>query len=289
MELPKIISVDDHVVEPAARLADLAAREVPGEGPARRAQALGRVPAEEGRQVRDDRGSRRRVGRRLDLRGQGHLRAEEVRRDPEVGDEGRRRLDVRQDRHDDDRDHLRRHAPGLLGRQGAQEGLRDQLGRRLAPVPDVPAVLRPDVQGGRRPASSRWRASQAYNDWMVEEWCDPSIGINIPLCIIPLWDVELAAQEIQRNAARGVRAVCFSELPTAARPAEHPHRLLGPDVRRVQRHRHHRVHARRLVVDRPVLVAGRAARRRAAWSRSTTRWRRSATTSSAGSCTGSRS
>jgi len=55
---------------------------------------------------------------------------------------------------------------------------------------------------------------RAYNDWMVEEWCDPSIGINIPLCIMPLWDVELAAQEIERNAARGVRAVCFSELPT---------------------------------------------------------------------------
>jgi predicted TIM-barrel fold metal-dependent hydrolase len=55
---------------------------------------------------------------------------------------------------------------------------------------------------------------EAYNDWMVEEWCDPSIGVNIPLCIIPLWDVELAAKEIQRNAARGVRAVCFSELPT---------------------------------------------------------------------------
>jgi len=55
---------------------------------------------------------------------------------------------------------------------------------------------------------------KAYNDWMVEEWCDPSIGINIPLCIIPLWDVELAGKEIQRNAARGVRAVCFSELPT---------------------------------------------------------------------------
>src|SRR3954462_11921606 len=55
---------------------------------------------------------------------------------------------------------------------------------------------------------------QAYNDWMVEEWCDPSIGINIPLIIMPLWDVELAAKEIERNAARGVRAVCFSELPT---------------------------------------------------------------------------
>ena len=72
---------------------------------------------------------------------------------------------------------------------------------------------------------------QAYNDWMVEEWCDPSIGINIPLCIMPLWDVELAVEEIQRNAARGVRAVCFSRAADAARPAEHPHRLLGPDVR----------------------------------------------------------
>ncbi|HEY1737330.1 MAG TPA: amidohydrolase family protein [Acidimicrobiia bacterium] len=55
---------------------------------------------------------------------------------------------------------------------------------------------------------------EAYNDWMVEEWCDPSIGINIPLMIMPLWDVDLAVKEIQRNADRGVRAVCFSEFPT---------------------------------------------------------------------------
>ena len=47
---------------------------------------------------------------------------------------------------------------------------------------------------------------RAYNDWMVEEWCDPSIGINIPCTIMPLWDAELAAAEIQRNAVRGVRA-----------------------------------------------------------------------------------
>jgi predicted TIM-barrel fold metal-dependent hydrolase len=30
---------------------------------------------------------------------------------------------------------------------------------------------------------------------------------------MPLWDVELAAAEIQRNADRGVRAFCFTELP----------------------------------------------------------------------------
>ncbi|MFG2178858.1 amidohydrolase family protein [Streptomyces abikoensis] len=55
---------------------------------------------------------------------------------------------------------------------------------------------------------------RAYNDWMVEEWCGDSGGRLIPLCLIPLWDVELAVAEIRRNAARGVRAVTFSEIPT---------------------------------------------------------------------------
>src|SRR5665213_2901427 len=54
----------------------------------------------------------------------------------------------------------------------------------------------------------------ANNDWMVEEWCAPSGGVNLPLCIIPLWDAELAAAETKRNAERGVRAIAFSEIPT---------------------------------------------------------------------------
>jgi predicted TIM-barrel fold metal-dependent hydrolase len=54
---------------------------------------------------------------------------------------------------------------------------------------------------------------KAYNDWMVEEWCGPSQGRLIPLVIIPLWDAELAAAEVRRNAERGVHAVCFSEIP----------------------------------------------------------------------------
>ena len=54
---------------------------------------------------------------------------------------------------------------------------------------------------------------KAYNDWMVEEWCAGTGGRLIPLCLIPLWDGELAAAEIRRNAARGVRAVAFSEIP----------------------------------------------------------------------------
>jgi len=54
---------------------------------------------------------------------------------------------------------------------------------------------------------------RAYNDWMIDEWCGDSGGRLIPLGIIPLWDVEAAAAEVQRNAARGMHAVCFSELP----------------------------------------------------------------------------
>jgi predicted TIM-barrel fold metal-dependent hydrolase len=55
---------------------------------------------------------------------------------------------------------------------------------------------------------------RAYNDWMVDEWCGDSDGHLVPLCLVPLWDAELAAAEVRRNAARGVRAVAFSELPT---------------------------------------------------------------------------
>ena len=55
---------------------------------------------------------------------------------------------------------------------------------------------------------------RAYNDWMVEEWCGESGGRMLPLCIVPLWDPVAAAAEVRRNAARGVHAVCFSEIPT---------------------------------------------------------------------------
>jgi predicted TIM-barrel fold metal-dependent hydrolase len=54
---------------------------------------------------------------------------------------------------------------------------------------------------------------RAYNDWMVDEWAGPSAGRLIPNSIIPLWDAELAAAEVRRNAARGVHSVCFSEIP----------------------------------------------------------------------------
>ena len=54
---------------------------------------------------------------------------------------------------------------------------------------------------------------EAYNNWIVEEWCGDSNGRLVPVCLVPMWDAELAAVEVRRNAARGVRAVAFSEIP----------------------------------------------------------------------------
>ena len=63
---------------------------------------------------------------------------------------------------------------------------------------------------------------QAYNDWMIDEWCGSSGGRLIPLCIVPLWDAELAAKEIYRVAEKGCRAVAWSELPAwLGRPGLH--------------------------------------------------------------------
>jgi predicted TIM-barrel fold metal-dependent hydrolase len=55
---------------------------------------------------------------------------------------------------------------------------------------------------------------KAYNDWMIDEWCAGE-GKNkfIPLTIVPLWDAELAAQEVHRCAGKGSHAIAFSENP----------------------------------------------------------------------------
>jgi predicted TIM-barrel fold metal-dependent hydrolase len=54
---------------------------------------------------------------------------------------------------------------------------------------------------------------KAYNDWMFDEWCAGSNGRLVPLPIVQLWDADLAAAEVRRNAARGGHAVCFTEIP----------------------------------------------------------------------------
>jgi predicted TIM-barrel fold metal-dependent hydrolase len=54
---------------------------------------------------------------------------------------------------------------------------------------------------------------QAYNDWMLDEWCAAAPGRYIPLIIIPMWDPSLAAKEMERCAAKGATSFAFSENP----------------------------------------------------------------------------
>jgi predicted TIM-barrel fold metal-dependent hydrolase len=55
---------------------------------------------------------------------------------------------------------------------------------------------------------------QAYNDWMIDEWCaGAGRGRLIPLTIVPLWDPALAAAEVRRCADKGSHAITFPENP----------------------------------------------------------------------------
>src|SRR4051812_44469245 len=54
---------------------------------------------------------------------------------------------------------------------------------------------------------------RAWNDWLLEEWAEAYPDRIIP-CQLPwLLDPNVAAEEIRKNAARGYKAVTFSEAP----------------------------------------------------------------------------
>jgi predicted TIM-barrel fold metal-dependent hydrolase len=56
---------------------------------------------------------------------------------------------------------------------------------------------------------------QVYNDWMIDEWCaGAGYGRLIPLTMVPLWDPHLAAAEVRRCAAKGSHNITFSENPS---------------------------------------------------------------------------
>ncbi len=55
---------------------------------------------------------------------------------------------------------------------------------------------------------------KAYNDWIIDVWCaGAGKGKLIPLTIVPLWDPALAAEEIRRCAGKGSFAITFPENP----------------------------------------------------------------------------
>jgi predicted TIM-barrel fold metal-dependent hydrolase len=54
---------------------------------------------------------------------------------------------------------------------------------------------------------------QAWNDYVLDEWCDPFPGRFIPMVILPFWNLEQSIAELDRLQDRGVRAISFPENP----------------------------------------------------------------------------
>ena len=58
------------------------------------------------------------------------------------------------------------------------------------------------------------RMLQAYNDWHIDDWCAAYPGRNIPVGIVPFWNPEEAAKEIDRIGKKGVRTITMCDNPT---------------------------------------------------------------------------
>jgi predicted TIM-barrel fold metal-dependent hydrolase len=76
----------------------------------------------------------------------------------------------------------------------------------------LPGFTGQRLQLGKDPALAL-ASVRAWNDFMLEEWVGHDPARMIPLQLPYLLDPEVAAAEIRRNAARGFRAVTFSEAP----------------------------------------------------------------------------
>jgi predicted TIM-barrel fold metal-dependent hydrolase len=53
----------------------------------------------------------------------------------------------------------------------------------------------------------------AYNDFIIDEWCAYAPERQIPLVMVPFWDIDASVAEIERTAAKGAKSVSFIEAP----------------------------------------------------------------------------
>ena len=56
--------------------------------------------------------------------------------------------------------------------------------------------------------------TQAYNDYVLDEWCATDPERLFGSVILPLFDIDLAVAELERTIAKGASAISFSENPT---------------------------------------------------------------------------
>ena len=201
MDIPRIISVDDHVVEPP----DLWTERIPAKfkdrAPAGRAR-LGEVPLRGRRVLLREGRRRRRAVRLVALRRPRSTRSRSCRPRSASPSSTSRPITF---------DEIR---PGCWNQS---ERLADMDANHVEASLCFPNTL-PRFCGQtfleRDDKELALLCVQAYNDWMIDEWCaGEGKGRLIPLTMVPLWDAELAAAEVRRCADKGSHAVTFSENP----------------------------------------------------------------------------
>ena len=73
---------------------------------------------------------------------------------------------------------------------------------------------------------------KAYNDFILDEWCAAYPERQIPLMMVPYWNVEQTVAEIRRTAAKGAQVDHLPRAPRPARAAVLAQLALGPGARR---------------------------------------------------------
>lgn len=79
--------------------------------------------------------------------------------------------------------------------------------------PSVPGVVGQNLEKIKDKALA-FAVVQTWNDWHILEWCASAPGRFIPMGIVPTWDPKLAAQEVKRIAALGCHAIAFPPNPS---------------------------------------------------------------------------
>ncbi len=180
-----------------------------------------------------DRGRRR----RLALRGPGAAQHRAQRGGRQAARGVRHRADV-----------VRRDAPGLLRHPRARRATWTPTASSARCASRASPSSAASCSAAPRTRTVALAMVQAYNDWHIDEWCGTYPGRFIPLSIPPIWDPELMADEVRRVAAKGCRAVTFSENPEKLGwPSFHSDHW-DPFWQACQRRGHRRVPAHRLVV-----------------------------------------